>query len=197
MKTYVIADVDAVPSEEEFLGRLRELCDCGIDFIQLRAKKLEGAAMMQLAERCRSLIPRGGPRFLINGRPDVASAAGADGVHLPSRGMPAAAVRSVDASLIVGRSCHSLEDSEAAQCEGVDYILLGPVFPVRSKPGEPAVTVEELRTASSRVKTFALGGISLENLPQLCGTGLEGIAAITMYLMDRPLGPIVRAVKDC
>lgn len=197
MKTYAIADFGAVPDEGEFLGRLSELCECGIDFIQLRAKNLEAATLMGLAASCRSLIPRGGPLFLINGRPDVASAAGADGVHLPSRGMPAAAARAVDPSLIVGRSCHSLDESEAARREGVDYILLGPVFPVRSKRGEPAVTVEELRAASAGVKTFALGGISLANLPQLCGSGLEGIAAITMYLMDRPLLPIVRAVKDC
>ncbi|HUF16723.1 MAG TPA: thiamine phosphate synthase [Thermoanaerobaculia bacterium] len=197
MKSYAIADFDSVAGEDEFFRRLSELSDSGVDFIQLRARKLGGAALMRAAERCRAIIPGDGPRFLVSGRPDVASAARADGVHLASRGMPVEAARAVDPALIVGRSCHSLLDASRAQSEGADYVLLGPVFRVRSKPGEPAVTMDEMRMAAAGGPTFALGGISLENLQHLCGSGLEGVAAITMFLLDRPLEPIVRAVREC
>ncbi len=197
MKSYAIADFDSVPRESEFFRLVSELSHHGVDFIQLRARELGGAALLRAADRCRALIPAGGPRFVVNGRPDVAAASGADGVHLPSRGMPVQAARAVGSSLIVGRSCHSLSDAGAARAEGADYILLGPVFPVRSKPGEPAVTLEELREAAAQVPTFALGGLSIENLARLCGSRLEGVAAITMFLLDRPLDPIVRAVREC
>jgi thiamine-phosphate pyrophosphorylase len=197
MKSYAIADFDSVPRESEFFRRVSELSHHGVDYIQLRSKELGGAALLRAADRCRALIPEGGPRFVVNGRPDVAAASGADGVHLPSRGMPVEAARSVGPSLIVGRSCHSLRDAAAARTEGADYILLGPVFPVRSKAGDPAVTLEELREAAAQVRTFALGGLSIENLARLCGSGLEGVAAITMFLLDRPLAPIVRAVREC
>lgn len=194
MKSYAIADIDAMPDENQFLKALAEIADAGVDTIQLRAKSLEGRDLMRLAERCRAAIPST-TLFLVNGRTDVAVACGADGVHLPSAGLPASAVRAISPSLVVGRSCHSLSDVARAKGERADYILLGPVFATRSKSTEGRISSSNLRSAAAEIPTFALGGISRDNIAQLRGLGLAGVAAITMFMSDRPLEPIVSAVR--
>ena len=195
MKSYAIADIDAMPDENRFLKALAEIADAGVDTIQLRAKSLQGRELMRLAERCRAIIPSN-TLFLINGRSDIAVACDADGVHLPSTGLPAHAVRAISPSMIVGRSCHSLTDVEQAKGEGADYVLLGPVFSTRSKSAEGRISLSELRSAAAEIPTFALGGISRENIAQLRGLGLAGVAAITMFMSDRPLEPIMSAVRS-
>lgn len=195
MKSYAIADRDALPDEGRFLSTISEVVEAGVDYIQLRAKGLEGAALMRLGERCREIVSSA-TVFLVNGRADVAAACGADGVHLPSTGLPVEAVRAISTGLIAGRSCHNLADVARAKGEGADYVLLGPVFSPRSKSSAAKISLGDLRTAAGQIPTFALGGIALENVRELRGLGLAGIAAITMFMIDRPLGPVVSAVRS-
>src|SRR5687767_94254 len=124
MKCYAIADTEREP-DERFFSRIADLVEAGVDFIQLRAKTVDDRLAHEIALRCRRLVSKSA-RLLVNRRADLALAVGADGVHLPAQGIPAAAVRALGPHLMVGRSCHSLLDCRAAAEEGVDYILLGP-----------------------------------------------------------------------
>jgi thiamine-phosphate pyrophosphorylase len=195
MKAYAIADLSA-PAGESFYDRISALDALDADFIQLRGKRLDTRALLEAAVRCRELIRRGRSRFLVNGRVDVALASWADGVHLPADGLPLAAARRAGPHLMFGRSCHSLRECREAAEEGADYVLLGPLFPPRSKDGEAHVEPRDLMQAAALgVPVFALGGISLANLDQLSGSGAAGVAAITLFMSDSPLDGIMKAVR--
>jgi thiamine-phosphate pyrophosphorylase len=195
MKIYAIANLEEAPSVA-FWSRVRDLAACGVDFVQLRGKQLPAAELARIGERMRREIPAGGTRFIVNGRPDVALCAGADGVHLPADGLPVAVVRYLSDRLLVGRSCHSVEEVRLAARDGADYALLGPVFPARSKCAPAGAVLDQLADAATAgIELFALGGISRENLQELRGTGISGVAAITLFMEDQPLRDIVEAVR--
>lgn len=122
-------------------------------------------------------------RLLVNGRADVALAAGADGVHLPSRGLPVALARKLAAShdrFLVGRSTHDPAEVAAAGAAGADYVVFGPVYGVPGK-GEPA-GLERLRRASAHgVPVLALGGIDPSRLAAVAEAGAVGAAGIRAF----------------
>ena len=194
MKAFVIADVEQ-PADSAFFERLAELSAAGVDVVVLRDPSFSDRERFALALECRRLVSPP-TRFLVHGRADLALACRADGVHLPSGGVPVRAVREFDRRLLVGRSVHSLDDCRRAAEEEADYVLLGPVFPTRSKPGEGRISREELEQAAKlSPAVYALGGVSRENLEQLRGLPIAGVAAITLFMKDRPVSVVVEAVR--
>lgn len=191
VKSYAIAEWE--DDERALVARVRRLAAAGIDFIQLRAKTLPGKSLYDLSARCAGVV-EAPTRLIVNSRADIALAIGA-GVHLPSNGMPVVAARSVGVAF-VGRSCHSVDEVRQAASDGADYALLGPLFATRSKVSEPRISPRELAAATSAgLAVFALGGISMDNLEELRGLPLEGIAAVTLFMHDEPLEAIVEVVR--
>jgi thiamine-phosphate pyrophosphorylase len=135
--------------------------------IQLRAKHLLGRALLEAAERLRPIAPI----LLVNERVDVALAAGADGVHLPSRALDVKNVRKiVPAGFVIGVSTHSLAEARMAERGGADYVVFGPVF--SSEKGAPAgVSALAEVVAALKIPVFALGGVTRENAPQCLAAG--------------------------
>ena len=134
---------------------------------------------------------------MVNGRPDVALAAGADGVHLPADGLGVTDVAvSFGGRLRIGISAHSVAEAVAAQKDGADYVMLGPVFETPSKRafGAP-LGVQALRDACLRVSipVWAIGGINVATAPALSGVRLAGVAVIAAAIGARDMG---RAVSD-
>jgi thiamine-phosphate pyrophosphorylase len=195
MESYAIAAASEGPGES-FYRRIAELATAKVDWIQLRAKTLQDSDVFEIARTMRGMI--GGPtRFVINGRADIAAGVGADGVHLPVRGVPASAVREVSRDFKVGRSCHTLEECRRAAEEQVDYLVLGPVFPPRSKRGEGIVTLEQLgQAARLPVPVFALGGFTRENMKNVKDIPIAGIAGVTLFMSDGPIQEIVDEVRQ-
>jgi thiamine-phosphate diphosphorylase len=115
---------------------------------------------------------------LVNGRLDIAMAAGIDGVHLPGDGLPAARVRPHVRTL--GISCHSVEEAVKAERDRVDYIIFGPVF---ETPGKKAVGIDALRrvVGSVHIPVLAIGGIDETNTASVVEAGAAGIAAIRLF----------------
>jgi thiamine-phosphate pyrophosphorylase len=136
----------------------------GAAAVQLRAKGLGGAALFAAARKLAEVVKARRGLLVVNDRADVARAAGADGVHLPVRGLPVAVARRwLGAEAIVGASTHSLAEAEAAWRGGADYVTFGPLFATASKAafGEPVgvgALAEAVRAAGGRA-VFALGGI--------------------------------------
>lgn len=193
MKAYAIADWTGTPSPA-LLQRVARISRAGADLIQLRGRDIDDADLLQTADSCRASLGSG-TEMIVSRRADIAAAARADGVHLPAAGLPAAAVRVVAPQLVIGRSCHSLEECRRARDEAVDYLLVGPVFHVRSKQKSAAWSAPDLdRACALGPPVFVVGGMSAERIAELAGRGIAGIAAITMYMDDEPLEEIVAEV---
>ena len=193
MKSFAIAAADEVP-DDHFYERVAELVAAGVDFILLRDGLCDDVDRLQSANRIRALV---GPRtkFLVHGRADIALASQADGVHLPADGIAARQIRSLGPDFVIGRSCHSVAACRAARSEGCDYVLFGPVYRPRSKEGERRVTRSDLLEArDTGIAVYALGGISVDNLPMLADLPIEGVAGITLFMKDEPVSEVIRQV---
>jgi thiamine-phosphate pyrophosphorylase len=119
------------------------------------------------------------PLLIINDRPDIALLARADGVHLGQEDMGVAdARRIVGHKMLVGISTHTSEQVRQAAADGADYIGCGPTFPSETKQFEHFLGLEFLRRVAVEISlpAFAIGGITLENLPQVLATGFSRVA---------------------
>jgi thiamine-phosphate pyrophosphorylase len=149
------------------------------DVLQLRAKDLEAGELFGIAKRLRAEW-RG--TLLVNDRIDVCVAAQADGVHLPSRRIAPRRIKdSFGAHLIIGVSCHSLDEALQAEAEGADYISLSPVF---EKPAyAPPLGLRVLSEVASRLRipVIALGGVTPANEESCLTAGAKGIAGISYF----------------
>jgi thiamine-phosphate pyrophosphorylase len=161
--------------------------DGGVNAVQLREKDVPARELYDLAITLRA-VTRGRALLLINDRLDVALASGADGVHLPERGLPLPKARSVAGeSCLVGRSVHSIDASVVAERDGADYLIAGNVFETASKPGAPATSVALIREVADivRLPVVAIGGITADRISDVIAAGADGVAVIGA-LLDAP-----------
>lgn len=151
----------------------------GADLFQLRDKRAPDDELLRTAERARALCAAHGALFVVNDRPDLAVAAGADGVHVGQDDMAVAAARAiVGDDLLVGLSTHSPAQIDTAA--GADYLGVGPVHATPTKAGRPAVGAELVRHAAARatVPFFAIGGIDAQTLPAVVAAGATRVSVV-------------------
>lgn len=157
------------------------LFDAGVGVLQLRMKDASAALMLAVLDEVRLHRPPG-TLLIVNDRLDVALAGGADGVHLGQDDLPLAAARRLcPPGFLIGVSTHNEAQAAAALAQGADYIGFGPIFATGSKRNpDPVVGVERLRAvcASTRTPVVAIGGISLERVPELVAAGARAVAII-------------------
>lgn len=179
-----------------FVEQMRRWASQSVDFVQLREKSLDGGELLALARAAMDVLRHAGAgttRLLVNGRPDIAAAAGAHGVHLPSRPGELtppqvrrvfAAARRPDPFLSI--SCHTAAEVFGARKAGADLILFGPVFEKRAA-GElvaEGLGLGRLSEAAALAQPFpllALGGVTAENAPACLAAGAAGIAGIRLF----------------
>src|SRR5687768_2584405 len=132
----------------------------GVDVFQLREKHAPDEQVLAAAQLARAMCHEAGVPFVLNDRPDLVEAAGADGVHVGQDDTPVAEARAiVGVDRIVGLSTHSVEQADAAR--GVDYFAVGPVNATPTKEGRPAIGLDPVRHAAKTASApwFAIGGI--------------------------------------
>ena len=171
----------------------------GVDMVQVRERDLSARDVFQLTEAISTAIRGTETRVLINDRADIAACAGA-GVHLTTRSLTAAVVRKAFGhDLLVGVSTHTIDEAEAAERDGADFVVFGPVFETASKKeyGEP-VGLEALGRAAARLRipVLALGGINISNFVQALDAGASGVAGISMFSKKQNLNRLVTAIKS-
>ena len=176
-----------------------------ITLIQLREKLLRPRVLYELTRRAAELTRGSETRLLINDRADIALAAGADGVHLPTRALDPLVVRRVaPRDFLIGVSTHTLAEAQAARANDADFAVFGPVFDTPAKhagaappPSPPGL--EGLREATHALAPFpllALGGVTRENIPQVIGAGAQGVAAIRLFSDESELDAVVRELRE-
>lgn len=179
------AITDRKSLQQEPLSFIERALAAGIDWVQIREKDLSGQALFALCRRAAELPNPRRTKLFVNGRADIALAAGLDGVHLPSDA-PAAADfrRCTGARLLIGVSCHNVEELRAAEQAEADYAFYSPIFEPISKPGYgPALGLDALAKACAAVKipVLALGGVSLQNARSCMTAGAAGVAGISLF----------------
>ena len=150
----------------------------GVDLIQLRDKTLDDDGIVAAAQAFRDT----GALFILNDRPDLVEACGADGVHVgQDDSSPAAARAAVGPDRIVGRSTHAPDQAAAADADDdVDYLAIGPVHATPTKPGRPAVGLQYVAHAASAVSKpwFAIGGLDAGNVHEVVERGATRIVVV-------------------
>lgn len=157
-----------------------------LPLVQIREKSLSARVLYELTSRAAALTRGSKTRLLVNDRFDIARAAGADGVQLTTRSLPASVVRRVcGEDFLIGVSTHSAETALEARAEGADFVVFGPVFETESKRAfGPPQGLEKLREVTSALEGFpvvAIGGINLENVLECFSAGASGMAAIGLF----------------
>ncbi|HKY28938.1 MAG TPA: thiamine phosphate synthase [Pyrinomonadaceae bacterium] len=192
-------------TQSESFSRLLKLVEAAvsaeIDLIQLREKNLSTKVLFDLTSRAAAIAGGSHSRLLVNDRADVAQAAGAAGVHLTSRSIPASVIRKTfGREFLIGVSTHSIEEVRVARAGEADFVVFGPVFETASKVEYgPPVGLVKLREVASSVPEFpvlALGGVSLDNVGDCFRAGASGVAAIRMFENVDELSGVVKRVRE-
>ena len=154
----------------------------GTTFVQLREKHLDEDAFLEEAGQLKILCRQYGVPFVVNDNVEIAMAVDADGVHVGQDDMEAGDVRrKIGPSKILGVSAQTVEQALLAQERGADYLGVGAVFATGSKDDADDVSHDTLQAICEAVDipVVAIGGITRENVQQLAGRGLAGIAVIS------------------
>ncbi len=155
----------------------------GSRFLQVREPTLPDSLLYPQLLRIQSLCESLEAQFVINDRADLALAVRAHGVHLGQADLPVRVARDLlGEEAIIGLSTHNRQQFLDAQTQDVDYIAIGPIFSTSNKETEnPPLGVAALGAliADSRYPVVAIGGISLEEAPQVWTAGADSVAVIS------------------
>ena len=170
----------------DILRFIHAAVDAEVPLFQIREKTLSARALYEVVVRAVSVTRDSKTRLIVNDRVDVARAAGADGVQLTARSLPASIVRRVcGPELLIGVSTHSREEAQAARDGGADFVLFGPVFETEAKrafgPPQGLNKLRDVARALDEFPVLAIGGITLENIPACLSAGARGVAGISLF----------------
>lgn len=161
---------------------VRDSIDGGVTFVRLREKNLDERPFYEEAERMQRMAKVYEVPFVVNDNVDIAIRMNADGVHVGQTDMDVAAVREIiGEEKILGVSVQTVEQALEAERLGADYLGVGAVFPTSSKDDAIDVSLETLKAICDAVSipVVANGGMNVERIAKLAGTGISGVAVIS------------------
>ena len=171
----------------------------GVDVVQLRDKALEARPLLARAAVVRDVCREAGVPFVLNDRPDLALAVGADGVHVGQDDAPVALARRIlGPEAIVGLSTHGTADLDGARTEDVTYISAGPVEATPTKPGRAGTGLDYVSRASARstVPVFVTGGVTAERIAALAAAGVRHFVVVRALTRAPDASSAARALRD-
>jgi thiamine-phosphate pyrophosphorylase len=171
---------DGVLALVDFHARAQDICRAGSVALHLRSGSEAGRSLFRRAQLLKAAccIDHAASLF-VNDRVDVAAATGADGIHLPTNGLPTAAARRVAGpDMWIGRSVHSPAEAQRAGDEGADYVFLGPIWPTSSHPGRAPLGLDAIARVRE-VNVIAIGGVSAARIQACLDAGAYGVAVVS------------------
>src|SRR3990172_4945137 len=180
---------------------VEECLAAGLRAVQLREKDLPDAEFLALAHSLREVTWRVGARLFINGRLDAALAVGADGFQRGHDAPPIPVLRSRAPDLPIGASVHGVDEAGAAERDGADFIVFGPVYDTPSKRAygrPPGLAGLAAACRRSPVPVLAIGGVTAARVPELRDAGAAGVAVIRALLeADDPAAAAKELLAAC
>ena len=184
---------------ETLYAQVEKALKGGVTFVQLREKDLDEQAFLEEAKEIQKLCAQYHVPFVINDNVEIAAQIGADGVHVGQSDMEAGDVREkLGPDRIIGVSAQTVEQAVRAQERGADYLGVGAVFPTGSKADAVEVSHETVRaiTEAVDIPVIAIGGITKDNVSELSGTGICGIAVISAIFAQEDIEGAARVLKE-
>ncbi len=178
---YAVTDRSFV-GKQTFYEQIEDALRGGVTILQLREKNLPEEAFVKEAIEVKKLCEKYGVPLIINDNVEVARRSGADGVHVGMEDMAVAEIRkSVPPDFIIGATAKTVEQAKVAEASGADYLGVGAVFPSPTKKNAIRITTEQLQgiTGSVSIPAVAIGGISVNNVMEIRGGGMCGIAVVS------------------
>lgn len=197
MLLYAVTD-RAWLGEQTLYQQVKQALSGGATCIQLREKDLDQEEFLREALEIRDLCRSFGVPFIINDNVALAVQCNADGVHVGQSDMQAGKVRQlIGPDKILGVSAQTMEQAKLAEENGADYLGVGAVFPTATKDDAKPVSHETLRKIADSVSIpiCAIGGINKENLPQLSGTGIDGVALVSAIFASKDIEAECRRLR--
>ena len=168
-------------SLESFLEKIETACRSGVTIIQLREKNLTTNQYYQLAKQVKEITDAYQVPLIIDDRLDVCLAVDAAGLHIGDDELPVSVARQVlGPDKILGVTAKTVKRALEAEEGGADYLGTGAIFPTTTKENAPITLISTLKTICQRVAipVVAIGGLTSENIDQLIGTGIAGVAVV-------------------
>lgn len=192
---YGIVDLGYTPAEK-VAATTEALLAGGVRILQLRAKNVPLPETKVLAKLMQAMCRKAGAIFVLNDYPEMAAEIGADAVHVGQDGGSLEEVRRiVGKDMLIGRSTHSPEQALAAQAEGADYIGFGPLFPTGTKPGRPAIGLQDIAKVHEQLPgfpIFCIGGINGTTLPRVLQAGARRVVIVSWLLQQADISGTAR-----
>ncbi len=188
LRLYAVTDRAWAADEDALMDQIAAAIDGGAGIVQLREKHLDHDAFLREAQRFVALCREKGVVSIINDAVDIAAAVGADGVHVGQSDLAAGRAREVlGPDKLIGVSAHSVEEALAAQAAGADYLGVGAAFVTGTKADAAPISRDTIRaiTAAVDIPVVAIGGISRDNITELAGCGLDGVAVVSALFAQK------------
>lgn len=183
---------------ETLYSQVEKALKGGATFIQLREKKLDEGSFLEEAKEIQKLCKEYNVPFVINDNVEIAKEINADGVHVGQSDMEAQNVREIlGDDKIIGVSAQTVEQALLAEKHGADYIGVGAVFKTGSKDDAEEVSHDELERICKAVSipVIAIGGITHDNVKELSGRGIVGIAVISAIFGQKDIENATKELK--
>ena len=168
-------------SVESFLEKVETACRSGVTIVQLREKNLTTNQYYQLAKQVKEITDAYQVPLIIDDRLDVCLAVDAAGLHIGDDELPVSVARQVlGPDKILGVTAKTVKRALEAEEGGANYLGTGAIFPTTTKENAPITLISTLKTICQRVAipVVAIGGLTSENIDQLIGTGIAGVAVV-------------------
>lgn len=168
-------------SVESFLAKVETACRSGVTIVQLREKNLTTNQYYQLAKQVKEITDAYQVPLIIDDRLDVCLAVDAAGLHIGDDELPVSVARQVlEPDKILGVTAKTVKRALEAETSGADYLGTGAIFPTTTKENAPITLISTLKTICQTVAipVVAIGGLTSENIDQLMGTGIAGVAVV-------------------
>ncbi len=187
----------ARPGGRPLADVLRPALAAGVDVFQLRDKDASDEEVLRHAEVARACCAEAGAVFVLNDRPDLVDAAGADGVHVGQDDTPVVEARAAVGERIVGLSTHSVEQADGAERADVDYFAVGPVHATPTKLGRPGIGLDAVRHAARTATKpwFAIGGLDATTAPEVLDAGARRIVVVRAIAEADDPGAATRTLR--